>query len=189
MYIGVITKRYAKALLDFALENGAETQVYERVQRFIRVYFATEELRRVLANPLLSREDKLRVLVEAVETPKEKAGAVWTKFAALILQHKRENLMLFIAHNYVTLYREKKHVSQVHLITATPLSGQVAARVKSMVEEHSREASEVLLEETVNPDIMGGFIFQLDDLRLDLSVSHEFEIIKNHFIDKNKRIV
>ena len=106
MYIGVIAKRYAKALLDFALENGAETQIYERVQRFIRVYFATEELRRVLANPLLSREDKLRVLVEAVETPKEKAGAVWTKFAALILQHKRENLMLFIAHNYITLYRE-----------------------------------------------------------------------------------
>ena len=61
--------------------------------------------------------------------------------------------------------------------------------MKRMVEEHSREASEVLLEETVNPDIMGGFIFQLDDLRLDLSVSHEFEIIKNHFIDKNKRIV
>jgi F-type H+-transporting ATPase subunit delta len=72
MYIGVIAKRYAKALLDFALENGAETQIYERVQRFIRVYFATEELRRVLANPLLSREDKLRVLVEAVETPKER---------------------------------------------------------------------------------------------------------------------
>ena len=80
-------------------------------------------------------------------------------------------------------------MSQVHLITATSLSGQVARRVKSIVEEHSREASEVLLEETVNPDIMGGFIFQLDDLRLDLSVSHEFEIIKNHFIDKNKRIV
>lgn len=189
MYIGVIAKRYAKALLDFALENGAETGIYERVQRFIRVYFATGDLRRVLANPLLSREDKLRILTETVETPTEKAGAVWTKFMALVLLHKRENLMLFIAHNYITLYREKKHVSQVRLITATPLSGQVARRVKRMVEEHSREASEVLLEESVNPDIMGGFIFQLDDLRLDLSVSHEFEIIKNHFIDKNKRIV
>lgn len=189
MYIGVIAKRYAKALLDFALEEGVETQVYEQVGRLIRVYLATEGLRRVLGNPLLSKEDKLRVLTSSVGTPKEKAGKVWTKFAALVLDHGRENLILFIAHSYITLYREKKHVSQVHLITPTELSGEVARRLKRIVEEHSSEASEVILEETVNPDIMGGFIFQLDDLRLDLSVRHEFEIIKNHFIDKNKRIV
>ena len=189
MYIGVIAKRYARALLNFALEEGAEAQVYAQVQRLIRVYLATDEMRHVLDDPLLPGEDKLRIRTEAVETPEEQAGHVWKKFCALVLQHKREGLMLFIAHSYITLYREKKHISMVHLITPTELSGQVAQRLKRMVEEHSSEASEVILEETVDPDIMGGFIFQLDDLRLDLSVRHEFELIKNHFIDKNKRIV
>lgn len=189
MYIGVIAKRYAKALYNFALETGAEADIYARVQRLLQVYLATDELRQVLCDPLLPKKDKQRLLEEAVRTPKDKAEKVWAKFVALVLQHRREDLMPFIAHCYITLYREKKHISMVHLITPTTLSGAVAQRLKRMVEEHSREASEVILEETVNPDIMGGFIFQLDDYRLDLSVKHEFEIIKNHFIDKNKRIV
>ena len=38
-------------------------------------------------------------------------------------------------------------------------------------------------------DILGGFIFQIDDMRLDASVRQQFELIKKQFIEKNKRIV
>lgn len=189
MYIGVIAKRYAKALLDYAVEQGAEQQVYDEVQQLISVYHATDELRAVLSDPLLPKEEKLTVLVDAAKQEGRKVSAVWQKFIALVLQHKRESLMLFIAYSYVTLYRQLKHISMVHLTTATTLSAATGERLKRMVAEHSKEASEVILEERVDPDIIGGFIFQLDDHRLDASVKHEFEMIKNHFIDKNARIV
>jgi F-type H+-transporting ATPase subunit delta len=41
----------------------------------------------------------------------------------------------------------------------------------------------------VDPKILGGFIFEIDDYRLDASVATQFEKIKKQFIEKNKRIV
>jgi len=189
MYIGVIAKRYAKALLDYALEEGVEQQVYDEVLRLIASYRATAELREVLSDPLLPKERKLVVLLEAVRQGKQEVSTVWRKFAALVLYHKREAFMLFIAHSFVLLYRQHKHIAIVRLTTATTLSKATGDRLKRMVEEHSKDFSEVILEEHVNPDIIGGFIFQLDDHMLDASAKHEFEMIKNHFIDKNARIV
>ena len=189
MYIGVIAKRYAKALLDYAVEKKAEQQVYDEVLRLVRVYRATDELRAVLADPLLPRNQKKAVLLQAVDDDNGHVSMAWQKFAELVLSHRRESLLLFIAYSYITLYRQHKHISIVKLTTATVLSEETGSRLKSMVEEYSRHASEVILEEKVDPAIIGGFIFQLDDVRLDASVRHEFETIKNHFIDKNARIV
>lgn len=190
MYIGTIAKRYATALLSFSLEQGVEDQVYEEVLRLIAVYRTTDEMRTVMADPLLGRDRKESVLISAAQT--ETGGDVsdvWRKFVTLVLSHRRESIMLFIAHSFITLYRSHKHISIVRLTTARRTSEAVRLRLKEMVEEHSRESSEVILSEDVNPELIGGFIFQLDDYRLDVSVRHEFETIKKHFIDKNKRIV
>ena len=144
MDIGVIAKRYAKALLDFAVEQKVSTT---------------------------------------------KPSDVYKKFAELVVAHRRESFMLFIAHNYVTLYRELKHISIGKLITAVPVAKKEAQRLEKLVESHSKNSVDVILETSVDPDILGGFIFQIDDMRLDASVRQQFELIKKQFIEKNKRIV
>lgn len=187
MDIGVIAKRYAKALLDFAVEEKCEDTVYQEVLQLITSYREVPQLSAVLGNPLLPQQQKIEVLDQAVSTGP--ASPVFRKFAALVVAHRRESFMLFIAHNYVTLYRELKHISIGKLITAVPVSPEVASRLEKMVEKNSQSSVDVILETTVDPDIMGGFIFQIDDLRLDASVRQQFELIKKQFIEKNKRII
>jgi len=187
MDIGVIAKRYAKALLDFAVEKKCEDTVYQEVLQLITSYREVPQLSAVLGNPLLPQQQKIDVLDGAVSTGP--ASEVFRKFAALVVAHRRESFMLFIAHNYVTLYRELKHISIGKLITAVPVSEKVAKRLETMVEKNSQNSIDVILETTVDPDIMGGFIFQIDDLRLDASVRQQFELIKKQFIEKNKRII
>jgi F-type H+-transporting ATPase subunit delta len=41
----------------------------------------------------------------------------------------------------------------------------------------------------VNPEIEGGFIFDVNDYRLDASVATQLKRMKQQFIDKNRRIV
>ena len=187
MDIGVIAKRYAKALLDFAVEEKCEDTVYQEVLQLITSYREVPQLSAVLGNPLLPQQQKIEVLDQAVSTGP--SSSVFRKFAALVVAHRRESFMLFIAHNYVTLYRELKHISIGKLITAAPVSEKVAKRLETMVEKNSQNSIDVILETTVDPDIMGGFIFQIDDLRLDASVRQQFELIKKQFIEKNKRII
>lgn len=187
MDIGVIAKRYAKALLDFAVEEKCEDAVYAEILQLITTYREVPQLSAVLGNPLLPQQQKTSVLNQAVST--KEPTAVFQKFAALVVAHRRESFMLFIAHNFITLYRELKHISIGKLITAVPVSDKVAKRLEKMVEDNSQNSVDVILETTVDPDILGGFIFQIDDQRLDASVRQQFELIKKQFIEKNKRII
>ena len=45
------------------------------------------------------------------------------------------------------------------------------------------------LEEKVDPDIIGGFIFELDGYRLDASVENHLSRIRRQLVEKNNRIV
>lgn len=186
MDIGVIAKRYAKALLEFAMVQNSADTVYEEVQQFIESYKTVPQLAQVLGNPLLPQSQKEKVICQAASTA---VSPTFQKFAALVVAHRRESFMLFIAHSFVSLYREMKHISIGKLITAVPVSQKVADRLEKMVEQQSQGSVDVVLESTVNPDILGGFIFQIDDLRLDASVRTQFDLIKKQFIEKNKRII
>ena len=186
MDIGVIAKRYAKALLLFAQEEKAEDTVYKEALQFIDSYAKVPQLAKVLGNPLLPSEQKEKVICQAAST---EVSSVFQKFATLVVAHRRESFMLFIAHNFITLYRELKHISIGKLITAVPASEAVANRLEKMIEARSQNSVDVIMETSVDPNILGGFIFQLDDMRLDASVSTQFEQIKKQFIEKNKRII
>ncbi|MBR0038232.1 MAG: F0F1 ATP synthase subunit delta [Bacteroidales bacterium] len=186
MDIGVIAKRYAKALLAFAVKQGQEDTVYGEVLQLIDSYKAVPQVSNVLGNPLLPPTQKEKVICQAAAIH---PSTVIQKFAQLVVAHRRESFMLFIAHSYVSLYREMKHISIGKLITAVPASDAVAKRLEKMVEEQSKGSVDVILETAVDPSIVGGFIFQIDDLRLDASVRSQFNLIKKQFIEKNKRII
>lgn len=186
MDIGVIAKRYAKALLDYALEEKLEDTVYQEVLQLILSYKEVPKLAEVLGNPLLPTEQKEKVICQAAST---EVSPVFQKFAALVVAHRRESFMLFIAHSYVSLYRELKHISIGKLITAVPCSDAVSDRLEKLIEDRSQNSVDVIMDRYTDPDIMGGFIFQIDDLRLDASVKTQFDQIKKQFIEKNKRII
>ncbi|MCF0179991.1 MAG: F0F1 ATP synthase subunit delta [Bacteroidales bacterium] len=186
MDIGVIAKRYARALLRYAQEEKTEDIVYQEVLQLIDSWGKVPQLAKVLGNPLLPAVQKEQVICQAAST---KVSSVFQKFATLVVAHRRESFMLFIAHSYVTLYREYKHISIGKLITAVPASEEISKRLEKMVEDRSKNSIDVIMETSVDPSILGGFIFQLDDMRLDASVSTQFEQIKKQFIEKNQRII
>ena len=188
MDIGVIAKRYAKALLQYAQEQKAEDTLYKEVQQFITSCQALPTLIQTLSNPLLKPEQKEDLLCQAVSSTGE-CSPEFRKFAALIVAHRRESYMLYFAHSYIRLYRQYRHISIGELVTAAPVTEEVSKRLEDWIEDMSQHATDVIMHHSVDPDLMGGFIFRIDDYRLDASVATQFEQIKKQFIEKNKRII
>lgn len=186
MNIGVIAKRYAKALLAYAVEKGQERVVYDEATTFIGAYRRMPDLREALDNPLLPDRTKADLICEAGS---KRCSDVLRRFATLVVARRRAPLMLFIAHSYTLLYRELKHISIGRLTTAVPVSQAVRRRLVDMVKAHTQDASEVILETRVNERIIGGFVFMIGDRQIDASIASQFERIKKQFIEKNKRIV
>ena len=66
MDIGVISVRYARALLKCSMESSAEDQVYQEMQALAENYIQVPELRRTIENPMVSNEKKESILLAAI---------------------------------------------------------------------------------------------------------------------------
>jgi F-type H+-transporting ATPase subunit delta len=56
-----------------------------------------------------------------------------------------------------------------------------------LVREHT--GGQALIDVEVDPSLIGGFIFDIDDAMIDTSVASQLEAIRLQYIEKNRRIV
>jgi F-type H+-transporting ATPase subunit delta len=174
MDIGVISVRYARALLKCALDAKIEDKVYVEMQTLAKSYIDVPQLRFTIDNPMLSKDKKELLLQTAVG---QEPSALVKNFISLVLSEDRENVMQFIANSYITLYRQQKNIIRGKLTTAVAVLPATEQRMKQMVE--SKTQGTVEFESEVNPDIIGGFILEYDTYRMDASVKTKLNSILN----------
>jgi F-type H+-transporting ATPase subunit delta len=170
---GLISKRYAKALLEFAAARGEDKSLYESMGLLAESIAATPRLRETLQSPVASDGDKEQLLCAAVGAG---AGECYRRFVRLALENRREALLQSIALSYLALYRRAHRIERISVVSAAPLSDTLIGRVKYDVERRTRGTVELDLR--VDPSLGGGFIFQIDDFRVDASVAGQLEKIR-----------
>ncbi len=174
MDIGVISVRYARALLKSATDQKLEEKVYQEMMTIAQSYLEVPQLRQTIDNPMLSKDKKQMLLLTAVG---EKPSELTKSFIQLVLKEDRENVMQFMANSYITLFRKQKNVIRGKLTTAARVSAQTEQKMRQMVE--SKTNGTVEFETEVNPDIIGGFILEYDTYRMDASVKTQLNNILN----------
>lgn len=186
MEVGILSMRYARALIEYAQEKGMEDRLYQEFTMLSYCFSTQPALRDTLDNPIISTEDKLALLCTAADG-KEKPSEEFIRFARLVLNHKRESYFQFMSLMYLDLYRKLKHIGIGRLITAVPVSKKVEDRIRSVAARALHATME--LDTVVDPSIEGGFIFDINDFRLDASIATQLKRVKQQFIEKNRRIV
>jgi F-type H+-transporting ATPase subunit delta len=73
--------------------------------------------------------------------------------------------------------------------TVVPLASEIEERLKTLM--RTRTQGTVELSKRINPELIGGFIFQMNFLRVDASVASQLAEIKKHFTNdyRQSRIV
>ncbi len=104
----------------------------------------------------------------------------------LVLKERRETYLQFMSLMYLDLYRKKKHIGVGKLITAVPVDKATEERIRQTAAHILHAYME--LETVVDPSIEG-FVFDINDYRLDASIATQLKKVKQQFIDKNRRIV
>ena len=182
MNTGAISMRYARALLMFANEAGVAAKVYQEALTLRKSFREVPELKSAIEKPVMTRENKYRVLIQA-------AGGEITKqmqkFIDLVLQEKREKFLVGINQAFIDRKQEKIRVGR--LTTAVPIAPEEVERIRKIVVESAGGTAEFATK--VDPSIEGGFIFEINTYRLNASVADQMRRIKQQFIEKNRRIV
>ena len=184
MNIGLISVRYATALLKFAENNNVETEIYEQAKFLQNIFSNTKALHTALDNPLIPKAKKRQFIITASG---EGISDVFIKFIDLLLENNRQDCLQSIMLQYQELYNESKNILRGKLITAVEIDDTTMSHLKNSV-EHKVEG-ELELEKIVDPSILGGFILELDFIRWDASLMRQLNSIKQQYIERNRRIV
>ena len=86
-------------------------------------------------------------------------------------------------------YESRKIVRGKLTLSAPPDSaaGKLEDRLKDLIEQKTGKT--LLLTTEVDESLIGGFVLEVEDRLLDASVSHQLDIIRRQFEEKNRRIV
>lgn len=165
-----ITLRYAKALMNTALEAGTVDTIHTDMLSVREMISSSQELRTYLKSPLIRSLDKKSALKEIF------GGKVsdLTRDFLLLLAHKgRESFLLEVVEEFIGLYNEQKNILPVHVTTAV----EVDENMKNTILSEIKERTGMNVEGTFDIDtsIKGGIIVRMDDMVIDASVRNKLE--------------
>ncbi len=184
MNTGTLASRYAKALLKFVQETGNGDKVYSQAGVLV---LRMEELKEfsdfILKRDDVGTDDKIRLMETALGEP---MSMEINRFVDLVVSRRRTEYLLRMLYSFLDQYRDANNIKVGTLTTARPAEG-LKERMEKLF--HEKTGADVLIEMKVDSDILGGFIFEIDDWMVDGSVEGQFRRIRRQLIEKNNRIV
>jgi len=177
MNTGMISQRYATALLSFATASKQEKTVYEKAQQFATNFAEELRLHKALENPVVAVAIKKELILAASG---KKANPVFERFVELVFEKNRESYFQNIMLKYIDLYRENQNIYSGKLITAITIDAITEKKLISVIESQKQGKFEV--HKSVNPDLIGGFILEVNNTRWDASLKRQLQTIKNEIV-------
>ena len=172
---GKISVRYARALFQLAQEQGCEEAIYEGLMGLTRNYLlALAQFNEVLSDPIVAKEEKVKLLEMAIGEPMHD---ILKQFIAFVVEQHRESRMFLIAMKYMEMYRKKHNILNTQLTTATELPETTLNKIKAYVEQTFNVEAE--MEIKIDPALIGGFVLDIENTRMDASVAGQLKALKN----------
>ncbi|MCM1369365.1 MAG: F0F1 ATP synthase subunit delta [Candidatus Amulumruptor caecigallinarius] len=176
MTSGLIPHRYAMALYKYAGENNQRKDVYGIMKTVAEAFRSNPDLEKVLSNPYVHTDDKRKLLLSAAG---ENPGDDYVRFVQLVLDHKREEFMYMMSLAYGDIYRTENNISQVKITTASELPDIELQKLRGVVEK-SFKGETFEYSYAIDPDLIGGFVIDVDSTRMDASISNELEQLRQN---------
>ena len=174
-----IAVRYAKALFLSAQDASELKPVYQDINLIYSAIQDNPDFRTILDNPVLSKKDKKNLLKKSFYPYiKPLTG----QFLDIILQNDREIFLPDMARDFIDLYKKQQGITYVELTTTTHVNNEIIEKIKKRLKE--RLHTEIQLTAKTDPEIIGGFILNIEDLRFDASVRSTLKNLKKELIRK-----
>jgi len=176
MDAGIISKRYAKAIFQYALERKEESRLREELKVLSEQFLAVPMLNMVLKDPTVSSAVKIEVLATAAG---KKISDTYEQVIRLVVKNGRTRYMQSIALMYDKVYRKAKNMVILKLTTTEPASDEMKNKLVNLLKKNEEQVDFVAI---TDKDIIGGFILETEDLRLDACIKNQLNQLRLELI-------
>ncbi|GJH40534.1 ATP synthase subunit delta [Capnocytophaga sp. HP1101] len=179
MYGLRVANRYAKALLEYALQQNALEAVYTDMTLIDKTIKANKNLERMLISPIVKTVVKKNVLAKifTMVTPETK------RLFDLLIKNGRLPILGVVAEKFVVQYNIYKNYQTAVVTTATPLNETTQREMLQKVISLTKN-NNITLENKVDKNIIGGFILRIGDVQYNASVAYKLNRLQQEFQEK-----
>jgi F-type H+-transporting ATPase subunit delta len=167
--------RYAKAILDLAVENKATEQVEKDFRSILSTIAGSTELQEMVGSPVLPGELKKKALSEIFKG----SDSVTEGLISTLVDNKRISILNDVAEKFIILNEARKGQGVAFVTTAVPLSADLEKKILGKIVELT--GNESTIENKVDESIIGGFILRVGDLQYDASIANKLSNLKREF--------
>ncbi len=158
----VLSRRYARALLNLSRRRGDLQETHENVQGIARIFERDPRVRRFFETPNISRDEKEEFL-ERRWKPRVNRAAYG--LLMLLLRRRRLDHLVSIADEFHKLAEEAQGITRAVVRSAVPISdGQADALSRALARRTSRN---VMLTREIDPALLAGAVVSLDHQIID----------------------
>lgn len=173
---GSLARRYARALVELGQEIGQTDPLGSQLGRFVQLVEQEDGLLgSVLGNPGLTTLERRAVLDQVLERMALHAHVA--NFLKLLVDKNRFEHLADIHRSYQEMADDLASRVRATVTTARKLDGTMSARVRETLE--GTTGKRVLLEEAVDPSVLGGMVVRLGDTVYDASVRARLSSIED----------
>jgi F-type H+-transporting ATPase subunit delta len=174
-----IANRYAEALLTNAEESHILKNVSDDLTVIQRIIKESHEFQLFLESPVIKKEKKQAVFKATFGSSVQ---SLTLQFLSLLIEKDREDVLPSIIEAFFQLQDEMLGIVHVRVTTAAELSQQQTEQLKQRFEAYSKK--KVFIDQSVDKQLIGGFIARIGDTVFDGSVKQQLELLRERFAEE-----
>lgn len=171
-----VASRYAKALISLSEERKELDVTKNDADVILAALKETRELRVLMTSPVVKPEKKQAIITEIFSSA---IGELTLKFINLLVSQRREHLIQEVLNSLIQQYYEVKNIVKAKVSTAVALDDKLRNMIIATVKEQT--SKDVVVEETINPDLIGGVVVRVGDSEFDASLSGRLKKLSREF--------
>ncbi len=168
--------RYAKALLELALDQQKIEVIESNMQQILTVANEAHDFQVFLSSPLIKVDKKLEVIKSIFSNFDDLS----ISFLEMVAVKRREAMITEIAAAFLSQLKDHRGIVSVTIISAKTLDAQTKAEITAKISASVNGTLEIT--ENVDESLIGGFIVRMGDHQIDASVSNQLNRLKQELV-------
>jgi F-type H+-transporting ATPase subunit delta len=175
-----LASRYAKSILDLAVEQNSLEATLKDMQLLNSIFKASHDFELMLRSPVIKGDKKLSVIKAVLEG--RNISPLTNAFINLLVAKGRELNLPEIASSFISQYNTLKKIRTVKLTTASAMNEGVKNSIQAKIATYM-PTDTIALETAVDDSLIGGFVLEVEDRLFDASVKKSLNDMRSRLMD------
>lgn len=165
-------KRYAKAILNLAQDQKSMDKLLEDMSLIQNSIKQSSELRSIFNSPVIKNKDKCDIAKAVFKN----TDSMLHKLFETLKDNNRFDHLKWICQSYASQYNEMHNIREANISSAVKLNDEAIQTLEEKIKSITGDEAQVTT--SINEELIGGFILNLQDLQYDASLSGKLNKLK-----------